>query len=83
MDPEETNEHSAPSFAGGATSFLDLGLPDDVVLHILQLAGPGSLSALCALNKAHLQYITERERLLPPTWYRSGARVFAQCAQED
>ena len=72
MDPNTgANTHSAPSPAGGARSFLnDLGLPDDLVLYILRFAGPSSLSAVCALNKSNLQYITEREPLLPPKWYR-------------
>ena len=39
------------------------GLPDDLIDLILARAGPESLSEVCALSKADLEYISKRQNV--------------------
>ena len=49
-----------------------VGLPDHLIELILQRAGPKSLSVVCALSKADLEYISKRQNVYssaPFNWY--------------
>ena len=46
------------------------GLPDHLILHILELAGPRSVRSVCATDKKSLELVHRLQWDFPQSWHR-------------